>query len=205
MKNSKKEYEKKDKSKKQKVKLSKKTLVILGIMLLLVGFFFVFNEYKKSELNNSIEKPGTGGIVGGQVQIADTESSVQASKTESNEPYLSNEQMKILTETISSSQFVKDLPKNGVIALRFYDLNGNERVWKNDLLIGREGILSEGTPDLVLIINSKYILQLSNSSLCDVIKAAQANGEMEVEISQSKAKLLLKYSGMLKYRDCFGF
>jgi hypothetical protein len=102
------------------------------------------------------------------------------------------------------SPMIKDLPSNGVIALRFYDFFLGERIWQPDILIGKTGILTSGTPDMVLIMHERYIDQLNGSNLCDVITSANKNGEMWTESSLSTTKLLLKYSGMLKYKSCFG-
>ena len=50
---------------------------------------------------------------------------------------------------------IKDLPSNGVIALRFYDFFLGERIWQPDILIGKTGILTSGTPDMVLIMHER--------------------------------------------------
>ena len=56
-----------------------------------------------------------------------------------------------------------------------------------------------------VIIHSKYISELPSSSLCDIIQKARTNGDFAYDTQLGDAKLLLKYSGMIKYRDCFGF
>ena len=158
---------------------NKKVIILLGIILLIVLCFFIIKD-KKIEIS---------GNVGAQIQINP----------------LSNEQIKIVGQTILSSEFIKDLPNNGAIALQFYDFVDGQRVWQSGFLIGKEGFLSEGTPDIILIMHSKYISQLDGTNLCDVVKSAQANNDMWMETEENEAKLLLRYSGMLKYRDCFGF
>jgi len=120
-------------------------------------------------------------------------------------PVITSAQKTLISQTILASAFVKDLPSDGVIALRFYDFFLGERIWHDDILIGKTGILSSGTPDLVLIMHARYISQLNGGNLCEVIQAANAAGEMWTESQYSNTKLMLKYAGMLKYRDCFGF
>lgn len=159
---------------------NKKRLIILGIIILVIIGFFVIIKDKKLEIS---------GNTGGQVQIHP----------------LNNVQINIIIQTVLSSEFISDLPKNGVIALQFYDFVDGQRIWQSGFLIGKDGFLSEGEPDIVLIMHSKYISQLDGTNLCDIVKAAQTNGDMWVETEESNAKLLFKYSGMIKYRDCFGF
>ena len=118
---------------------------------------------------------------------------------------LSQEQINIVGQTVLSSEFIGDLPKKGAIALQFYDFRDGERIWQSGFLIGKDGFLTSGTPDIVLIMHSKYISYLDGTNLCEVIQAAQANNDMWVETEASNVKLLLKYSGMIKHRDCFGF
>jgi hypothetical protein len=120
-------------------------------------------------------------------------------------PVITSAQKDLISQTILASAFVKDLPSEGVIALRFYDFFLGERIWHPDILIGKTGILTSGTPDLVLIMHARYISQLNGGNLCEVIQAANAAGEMWTESEYSDLKLMSKYSGMLKYRDCFGF
>jgi len=120
-------------------------------------------------------------------------------------PIITTEQKNLIGQTLSSSAFVKDMPEKGIIALRFYDFFLGERIWHDDILIGKSGILSGGTPDMTLMMHARYISQLNGANLCDVISSAKTNGEMWVESDQSDAKLLFKYSGMIKYRDCLGF
>ena len=119
-------------------------------------------------------------------------------------PVITDAQRTLISQTIMGSPMIKDLPSNGVIALRFYDFFLGERIWQPDILIGKTGILTSGTPDMVLIMHERYIDQLNGSNLCDVITSANKNGEMWTESSLSTTKLLLKYSGMLKYKSCFG-
>ena len=166
--------------KKKKRKFNKKHkrwLIVSGVIALIIVLLIV------------IPKLGKSGIGGGQVEIVP----------------LSQEQINIVGQTVLSSEFVGDLPSKGAIALQFYDFRDGERVWQSGFLIGQDGFLSSGTPDMVLIMHTKYISYLDGTNLCEVIQAAQANNDMWVETEASNAKLLLKYSGMMKHRDCFGF
>jgi hypothetical protein len=106
---------------------------------------------------------------------------------------------------ILSTAFIKDLPNNGIIGLHFFNYQNGQRVEMDTFLIGKNQILTSGTPDMTILLNSKYIAELTPTNLCDIIPKANKNGDLAVETTQSDAKLLLKFSGMMKYRTCFGF
>ena len=106
---------------------------------------------------------------------------------------------------ILSSTFIKDLPNNGIIALHFFNYQNGQRIELDTFLIGKDQILTEGTPDLTVLIHSKYIAELTPSNLCEIIPKANENGDLGVDTTLGEAKLLMKYSGIIKYRDCFGF
>lgn len=164
--------------------LDKKRIIVLGIIVLIIAGFFLIKRISN--------KPNvTGQSTGNSEQIKIYP--------------LSKEEISTVGQTVLSSNFIKDMPKKGAIALQFYNFKDGKRIWQNGFLIGKNGFLNSGSPDLVLIIHSKYINELNNKDLCDVIHEAESNRDMAVETQESKAKLLMKYSGMLKYRECFGF
>lgn len=190
-------------AKKEEVKLNKRIFVVLGIILLFVVCSLVINIFEKFGVNSNTEEPGAGGITGKQIQTANYEGNSN-NETQVETYYLSNEQINILNQTILSSAFVKDIPDKGIVALRFYDFIGEQRIWIKDTLICSEGFINEGTSDMTLIMHAKYISQLNGTNLCDVVKSAQTNGEMWVESEENNAKLFLKYSNMMKYKECLG-
>ena len=161
-------------------KNKKRWLIAVGIVVLIVVVIIVILKLGKSNVNN-------GG--GGQVQIVP----------------LSSEQISVLSQNVLSSEFIGDLPSKGIIGLQFYDFVEGQRIWQSGFLIGKDGFLSSGTPDLILIMHTKYISALNEMDLCGVVQTAKANGDMWVESELGDAKLFLKYASMMKYRDCFGF
>jgi hypothetical protein len=58
--------------------------------------------------------------------------------------------------------------------------------------------------DLVLYIYSGYIEELNNRNFCEVIKKANANGDLGYEIKMSSLGFGWKYRRMNKYKECFG-
>ena len=165
----------------KKIKKHKKWLIASGIVILIIVLIIVVPKLGGSGVS--------GGSGGGQVEIVP----------------LSQEQINVLSQNVLSSEFIGDLPSKGIIGLQFYAFREGERIWQSGFLIGKNGFLSSGTPDLVMIMHTKYIAELNQRDLCDVVQSAQANREMWVESELSNAKLFLKYAGMMKYRDCFGF
>jgi len=161
-------------------KKNKRWLIASSVVILVVVALIVIPK---------LGNPQASGGGGGQVEIVP----------------LSQEQINILGQNVLSSKFIGDLPTNGIIGLQFYDFAEGQRIWRSGFLIGKEGFLSSGTPDLVLIMHAQYISALNEMDLCGIVQSAKANGDMWVESELSDAKLLLKYAGMLKHRDCFGF
>ncbi len=118
---------------------------------------------------------------------------------------LSQAEIEKVSITVISSEFIKDVPKKDPIALTFFDFDEQGRVWKDSFLIGRNQLLSEGDPSISLALHSKYISQLDGTNLCEIIKEASKNGDLMFNSEYGEARLLIKYVGMLKHRDCFGF
>lgn len=106
---------------------------------------------------------------------------------------------------ILSSEFISDLPKNGIVALHFFNYQNGQRVELDTILIGKDQILTSGTPDLTILLHSKYIAEITSTNLCEIIPKANTNGDLAVETSMSESSLLFKYAGIIKHRDCFGF
>ena len=117
---------------------------------------------------------------------------------------LSSAEVEKIRKTILGSDFVSDLPKEGVISLTFFTFCNGERIIQNNFLIGKDQILTSGTPDIYLTLHYKYIAELNGDNLCEVIPRANANGDLGAYSDLSDSKLIMKYSGLMKYRDCFG-
>ena len=110
-----------------------------------------------------------------------------------------------VVEILNSSEMLEDMPRKGVISLRFFSVVSGAAVWHEDFLIGWKGVLQKGEPDIYLTLSSKYISEFKDGDLCELIKRARNNGELGYHSDRSKLALLWKYGGMLKHRACFGF
>jgi len=118
---------------------------------------------------------------------------------------LSPEEREKVFQTVSSSEFIKDIPEKNPIALTFYSFEDGQRIWREGFLINNNGFLSEGEPVVYLTLHTKYISEISEGKLCETIKKAKKNGDLGFHSEYNKARLLIKYTSMLKHRGCFGF
>ncbi|MGY4884383.1 MAG: hypothetical protein ACP5NZ_02270 [Nanobdellota archaeon] len=108
--------------------------------------------------------------------------------------------------SLLASEFISDLPKDGIISIHFFNYqNGGQRVELDTFLFGKDQLLTSGSPDISVIIHSKYIAELTSTNLCEIIPKARTAGDLAFETYESDTKLLMKYSGMMKYKTCLGF
>jgi hypothetical protein len=98
--------------------------------------------------------------------------------------------------SLGSEQIVEDLPDKAVISLKIGEKDYT--VLKGEI---KEGKAS--SPDIAVTLPAKYASGFSNG-LCNAVREANKNGDLQVEIFASKSSLTWKYKGMLKYKDCLG-
>lgn len=108
-----------------------------------------------------------------------------------------------VVQTIVESEFLEDMPKTGIISLRFYDFAWGERRWRDGFIIRQNEELT-GAPDVHFYMHTKYISQLTSDNLCEVIKEAKKDGDFEVHTKLNNMVLFYKYAKMLEHRACFG-
>lgn len=97
---------------------------------------------------------------------------------------------------MEQNQFIKALPDNAVISLKFGE---------DYYIIKKSSVQEEkiNDYDFEISIPDKYLSMIGN--LCSAIETAKANGDMGWDSKLSKTQLMWKYKSMLKYRNCFGF
>jgi len=155
----------------------KKRVIIAGIIISIILIIFISNKFFP-----------TGQSIGNQeIKVVP----------------LTDEERLIVAQAVLSSEMIKDIPKKESINLRFYKFENGQRVWQDGVLLGRDGFLTDGNPALSVFIHSKYIRELNDKNLCNVIKKANQNGDLGTYTEYSNARLLIKYSGLMKYRECF--
>ncbi|MEX0932564.1 MAG: hypothetical protein WDZ77_00485 [Candidatus Pacearchaeota archaeon] len=109
---------------------------------------------------------------------------------------LSQVQIETFNAAIQGSGILEDIPNNAPLQIFFYDFENGQRIWRQPIVTG------EGEPLIQVMIHSKYISEMNSKNLCEIVKTANQNGDLEYYTDKNKATLLLKYSSMLKYRDC---
>jgi len=112
-----------------------------------------------------------------------------------------------IEQAFSGSSIVKDLPKDSVVLLRFYNFENGEEVWEKSYILEKEGVKEGYTDeaDIILLIPSEYLVQLTNKNFCGTIQAAKSNEELGIRTELSTAKLLWRFKSMFPHRKCLGF
>jgi len=154
-------------------------MVVIGIVVLAVALFVIFHETNQT---------GTASSNTQTVEITP----------------LSQEEIQKFSQTILSTDFVKDLPENSPLAITFFDFESGQRRWRTSFLINNNGFLSEGNPDVIISMNSKYLSELNEDNLCEILSKANKAGDIGFSSNINKISLLIKYHDMLKHRDCLG-
>ena len=160
----------------------KKRLIIIGVFLVLVLSFFLYDKF-----------------------LPEVETTTNIKQAQAKIIPLSQAQVEKVASILLTSEFIKDIPEKNPIALRFYDFQDGERIWQSEFLIGGGRLLSSGNPSAYIIMHSKYISKLNENNFCEIIREANGNGDIGFHSEYSKASLLIKYSGMLRHKGCFGF
>lgn len=91
---------------------------------------------------------------------------------------------------------LKDLPKDSSISLTI----GGQAYGISGKSIQVDKVINDA--DISIELTSGYESRIGEIGLCSAIKEAVKNGDMQIETKLSKAKLMLKYYKLIKYRDC---
>lgn len=192
---------------------------ILVVFLLTLSIFLLFLIVQNSIVSfPDLEYSGENHEKTSQMYSPKNSSNIKAnstsSKNNSNLPStteyiiqktsLNQEEINKIRNAILSSEFIGALPEKGIISLQFFNFENGQRVWLNKFLIGKNKILTSGTPEIFITLHYKYIAELTSENLCEIIQTANANGDLGAWSDLSDAKLALKYAGLIKYRDCLG-
>ena len=183
----------KEREERKEKTISIATLIIIALIIAILIFVETANNKKEENINPETSTAGTSS------SSINTNTNPQVKYVP-----LSPEEIAKITNAILSSEFIKSIPEKDPISLTFFKFENGERIWQNGFLIGKNQLLTTGSPGINLILHSKYISQLNGSNLCDIIQQANKNRDLGSQSDYSTMNLLMKYSGMLKYRDCFG-
>ena len=106
---------------------------------------------------------------------------------------------------ISKNSMIKALPKNEKVLLKLYNFNSGERAFEKRYYLSATNIeeTNDENAEVIVLMSSKYMDELTNKNLCSVFKKANNNGDLGIESSISMASLAWKFKSMMKYKDCF--
>jgi hypothetical protein len=107
---------------------------------------------------------------------------------------------------LENQQIVKDLPKDAILCLKFYDFDSGERKWEDSYIIKKQSVQKgeADNADITILLHSKYIPEIGKG-FCQAIQKAKNNNDFGTEFFLSTAQLLWKYKSMMSYRNCLGF
>jgi len=110
-----------------------------------------------------------------------------------------------LKTKLSSEEMVKSTPENAKIILMFYHFVGDCRIWDKTYLL-RDGKIEEKNivSDVKITLDSSYVDDLMEDSLCNVAQEARISGDLGQESTLTTTQLLWEYKSMVEYRECLG-
>ncbi len=164
--------------------MKRRFVIVVISVLVMVVVAILFSKFFMT--GNSVVSSSAGGQ---KIQIS---------------PLNSLERQKVIN-IIESNSLLGDMPKAGIISLRFFDFKNGQRIWQDGFLIGHDGILQGGEPDIAITLHSKYISEFDEHNFCEIIQKAKKNEDLGFTSLISSVKLLWKYKGMIKEKGCFGF
>lgn len=167
-------------------------IVVFIVCLVVVALFFGLNKEEKSSPSES------QGSTSSNVNVPSVKKTLPAKASEGD--YTN------FVEVIKTNDLIQKLPEDSKIILSFYNFATGERTWEKSYALTRGNVEEndDESYDIKLIMHSKYLSQLKENNLCQVIQESQRNGDFGSETSLSKTELFWKFKGLLEYRDCFG-
>jgi len=182
-----------------------KPYLFIIIIVLAISITFSFVVFADDILNSrDEEKSYEKETVDNQKENSVTETSDSSSNNQPKKVPLSEHERQIVRSALLSSQFVKDIPENNPISIRFYYFENGSRVWQDRFYMAEGKIIEKTSTGMEIIMSSEYIGDLEEKEICSVVKEAKSNGDLGLETEYSKSKLMWKYRSMMEHRDCFG-
>jgi len=114
-----------------------------------------------------------------------------------------------LEDILPQNEIIQLLPEGAKIKMSFYNFNSGSREWERTYLLttGKavQGEASLSEVDMALIMHSRNLPLLRGDNFCEVINAAQRNGDFAMETERSTISLGWQYRSLMSYKDCLGF
>jgi len=115
-----------------------------------------------------------------------------------------------LESQLVKNSIVKAIPSESVILLRFFNFDTGSRTWENSYIINstfimkiNESNINEDNYEIIVLMHSKYLKELTTSNFCSIIKKANTNGDLAIETQLSSVELGWKFKSLYKFKDCF--
>ncbi|MBI2629608.1 hypothetical protein HYW76_00745 [Candidatus Pacearchaeota archaeon] len=107
---------------------------------------------------------------------------------------------------IQNEQLLKDLPSEGSLKIMFFHFSAGCRRWDKTYTLTKNNIEEKNSnADVDIIILSDYVSQIAPGNICEVIQDARENNDFAQTLNIGRSKFYVRYSGMMKYKECFGF
>jgi hypothetical protein len=122
-----------------------------------------------------------------------------------NDPYKKPD-FELFKKNLKKENIINDIPRSGNLRIIFYHFFEKQKVIDYIIYITKGNIEVSNEPaDIDIFISSDYVAKFDGTNLCNTIQVAKNKGDLGYTLNLSKARLLLKYSSMMKYKSCFGF
>ncbi|MBX4196381.1 hypothetical protein KW805_02220 [Candidatus Pacearchaeota archaeon] len=172
--------------------MKKRDIIIILIALGLVIAAAAFFSYQFYLKERDIHPQGTG--VSAPAKVCDF----------TGDPF-SPPDFKRVRQMMLKQPLLEKIPANGNIRVQFYHYYNDCRKIDNSFRLERGNVDENGAEaDIEVLIATAYASRFTESNMCDLIKEAQNKGEMSTLFTVGKTTLLLKYSSLLDYKECFG-
>lgn len=107
---------------------------------------------------------------------------------------------------LENEEMIHDLPSKGSLSFVFFHVVEGCTFGDKFYYITKGSVEEKRSgADIRIMVYSDYAGDFGDKSLCEIVQSARANGEFRQSSELSKVRLLIRYVGMLKYRECFGF
>jgi len=107
---------------------------------------------------------------------------------------------------MSKNVIVRELPEDTTILIKFYNFDNGERQWEKSFVVTKSNVYegSVDTPELIVLLHSKYFSEWNSRNFCEIMTKANNNGDLGYESSLSSVSLAWKFKSLMEYKDCFG-
>lgn len=109
-----------------------------------------------------------------------------------------------LPTTLLHNKLITRFPADSSLSLKFYknspeDVEHSYIITKNSITLG-----ASDNVDIIILIPSKYINDLTTTNLCETISRAKSNGDLTIKTDLTTKQIALKFLALLPEKECIG-